>query len=267
MRAMDLTAPDPTGAWERWRSKTPDLRRKVGELLRTEVVNRGHTRVVLGLSGGLDSTVAAYLCVEALGAANVLGVMLPYRTSDPQSLSAAQGIVNALGITSRRVNISPMVDAYFANFPDASRERRGARLAWERMAILQDFGAHYGGLVLQIVNRSDLLLDYGIEPKLPAAAFRPFEGLYKSQLRLLGQDLGLPVPVFERKPSLDMYPGQSDEADLGYGYDDLDPVLYWLLDHRGKPGDAVSRGVPLEILERVQSRLEHRRDGPAKGLD
>src|SRR5881394_2900022 len=144
---MDLTASDPTGAWDRWRSKTPEVRRRISEVLRAEVVNRGQTRVILGLSGGLDSTVAAYLCVEALGAANVLGVMLPYRTSDPLGLSTAQGIVNALGITSRRVNISPMVDAYFANFPDASRERRGARMAWERLAILHDFGAHYGGQV------------------------------------------------------------------------------------------------------------------------
>jgi hypothetical protein len=164
---MDMTASDPTGAWERWRARTPELRRKLIGSFQQGIAERGQTRVVLGLSGGLDSTVAAYLFVEALGAANVFGVMLPYRTSDPLSLSSAQGIVNGLGITSRRVNISPMVDAYFANFPDASRERRATRLAWERLSILHDFGAHYGGQVLQIVNRSDLALDFGPEPRLP----------------------------------------------------------------------------------------------------
>lgn len=265
---MNWTASDPTGAWARWRARTPDLRRKVIELLQREVRDRGQTRVILGLSGGLDSTTAAYLCVEALGAANVLGAMLPYRTSDGQSLSSAQGIVSALGITSRRVNISPMVDAYFANFPDASRERRATRLAWERLAILHDFGAHYGGLVLQIVNRTDLALEFGPEPKLPAGAVRPFEGLFKSQIRLLAQDLGIPKAVLERRPSIDAYPGQSDEIELGAGYEQIDPALEWFLDERGSPEQAVARGLSLDTLERVKARLERRRDPAVPvGLD
>jgi NAD+ synthase len=257
---MDWTASDPTGAWARWRARTPDLRQKVLEILRREVALRGQTRVVIGLSGGLDSTAAAYLCVEALGAANVLGASLPYRTSDPQSLSSAQGIVNTLGITSRRVNISPMVDAYFANFPDASRERRAARLAWERLSILHDLGAHYGGLVLQIVNRTDLALDYGPEPKIQGTAFRPFEGLFKSQIRLLALELAIPPLVLERRASLDAYPGQSDEAELGAGYEWIDPALEWLLGNKGSNEEAVAKGLPLEVIEKVKARLDRRRD-------
>jgi NAD+ synthase len=265
---MDLTASDPTGAWERWRARTPELRKKLIELLRQAIAERGQTRVVLGLSGGLDSTVAAYLFVEALGAANVFGVMLPYRTSDPLSLSSAQGIVNGLGITSRRVNISPMVDAYFANFPDASRERRAARLAWERLAILHDFGAHYGGQVLQVINRSDLALDFGPETRLPSTAYRPFDGLYKSQIRLLGKELAIPAQVLERRPSLDAYPGQSDEAELGAGYEAIDPALAWLLDQKGTAADAVSRGLASDLVERVEARLERRAGSAgAVGID
>jgi NAD+ synthase len=252
---MDWTASDPTGAWARWRAQTPELRQKVKELLEREVAHRGQPRVVLGLSGGLDSTVAAYLCVEALGAANVLGVLLPYRTSDPQGLSAAQGIVNTLGITSRRVNISPMVDAYFANFPDAGRERRAARLAWERLAILHDFGAHYGGLVLQILNRTDLALDYGPDPRLPTRALRPLAGLFKSQVRLLGQELRIPAQVLDRRPTLDSYPGQSDEGELGAPYEVIDTALEWLLDQHGTAEQAISQGLPSEVVARVQSRL------------
>jgi NAD+ synthase len=262
---MDWMASDPTGAWARWRARTPELRRTVQDLLKREVASRGQTRVVLGLSGGLDSTVAAYLCVDALGEANVLGVMLPYRTSDPSGVSAAQGIVNALGITSRRVNLSPMVDAYFANFPDASRERRAARLAWERLAILHDFGAHYGGLVLQIVNRSDLALDYGPEPRLPALAVRPFEGIFKSQIRLLGEALEIPAPVLERRPSLDVFPGQADEAELGASYDVIDPALEWLLDGRESAAAAIARGLPSEVVERVRARIERPRLHPLPG--
>jgi NAD+ synthase len=257
---MDWTASDPTGAWSRWRARTADVRPKVAALLTRELAQRGQTRAVIGLSGGLDSTVAAWLCVETLGAANVLGVLLPYRTSDPLSLSSAQGIVNTLGITSRRVNISPMVDAYFANFPDASRERRAARMAWERLSILHDFGAHYGGLVLQLVNRSDLALDYGPEPRLPGLAFRPFDGLYKAEIRLLGQELKIPAGVLERRPSLDAYPGQSDEAELGAGYEVIDPVLEWLMDQKGDAAKAVSLGLPPEVVERLVARLERRRE-------
>lgn len=259
---MDWTASDPTGAWARWRARTPDLRQKLASHLSRELAQRGQTRVVVGLSGGLDSTVAASLCVQVLGAANVLGVLLPYRTSDPQSLSSAQGIVNTMGITSRRVNISPMVDAYFANFPDASRERRAARMAWERLSILHDFGAHYGGVVLQLVNRTDLALDFGPEPRLPALAFRLFEGLYKSQLRLIGQDLAIPQPVLDRRPSVDAYPGQADEAELGAGYDVLDPALDWLLDQNGAAAGAVALGLPPDVLEKVGIRLERRREAP-----
>ncbi len=257
---MDWTASDPTGAWSRWRARTPDLRPKLAALLTRELAQRGQTRAVVGLSGGLDSTVAAWLCVETLGAANVLGVLLPYRTSDPLSLSSAQGIVNTLGITSRRVNISPMVDAYFANFPDASRERRAARMAWERLSILHDFGAHYGGLVLQLVNRTDLALDFGPDARLPGLAYRPFEGLFKAEVRLLGQELKIPAGVLDRRPSLDAYPGQADEAELGASYDVIDPVLEWLLDHKGAAPAAVSLGLPPEVVERVQARLERRRE-------
>ncbi|MEP7028514.1 MAG: NAD(+) synthase [Candidatus Eisenbacteria bacterium] len=262
-----MTASDPTAAWERWRARTPELHKKLVELLKRSIEERGHTRVVLGLSGGLDSTVAAYLFVETLGAANVFGVMLPYRTSDPLSLSSAQGIVNVLGITSRRVNISPMVDAYFANFPDANRERRATRLAWERLAILQDFGAHYGGQVLQIVNRSDLALDFGPDPRLPGNAFRPLSGLYKSQIRLLGKQLEIPAQVLERRPSLDSYPGQADEAELGADYEMIDAALTWLIDARGALPAGVARGLPADVLERVQARLERTGSAGAVGID
>ena len=259
---MDWTASDPTGAWAKWRARTPELRNKIAQLLEREVAQRGQTRVVLGLSGGLDSTVAAYLCVEALGAANVFGVMLPYRTSDPQSLSAAQGIVNSLGITSRRVNLSPMVDAYFANVPDAGRERRAMRLAWERLAILHDFGAHYGGLVLQMVNRSDLALDYGPDVRLPTASLRPFEGLYKSQLRLLGEEMRLPSSVLDRRPSLDSYPGQSDEGELGAPFDVLDGAIEWFVDQKGTTEGAIARGLPADVVDRVRARIEKRGGAP-----
>jgi NAD+ synthase len=149
-----------------------------------------------------------------------------------------------------------MVDAYFANFPD--RVRNATLRAWrqERLAILHDFGAHYGGQVLQIVNRTDLALDFGPEPRLPGTAFRPFAGLYKSQIRLLGQDLGIPTQIQERRPSLDSYPGQSDEGELGAAYESIDAALDWRRSQgRSRGGD--QRGLAPEVMQKVQ-RLEKR---------
>ncbi len=169
--------------------------------------------------------------------------------------------MNTLGITSRRVNISPMVDAYFANFPDASRERRATRLAWERLAILHDFGAHYSGQVVQLVNRSDLALDFGPDLRIRGSGYRPLAVLFKSQIRLLGQELAVPAPVLDRRPSLDSYPGQADESELGASYDVIDPALAWFLEKKGTPAEAIAQGLPPDAVERVRARFEKRPEG------
>jgi NAD+ synthase len=222
--------------------------------------------VALGLSGGLDSTVAAALCVEALGADNVLGVLMPMRTTDTTSLSLAQGVVNALGITSRRVNMSPVHDAYFANFPDANRDRRGLCLAWLRSCVLFDLGANYGAAVVQVVNRSDRALGYGEGRQETLAAVRPLGGLFKSQVRLLGELLEVLPEVRRRRPSLEHWPGQTDEADLGLPYAAVDPLLEALCE-RGLDPAALAQGFGRAAGEWVEKRVARWRLAAAAGAD
>ena len=221
-----------------WRARTPDLH--LIELLQREVADRGQTRVVLGLSGGLDSDRGGLSVRRGSGRRQ-----RPRRSCCRTALATGRAcprpraIVNALGITSRRVNISPMVDAYFANFPDASRERRATRLAWERLAILHDFGAHYGGLVLQIVNRTDLALEFG-RSRLPSPRGAAVRGAVQVAGPAARRSGGRP-PSSVAPPARASYPaGQSDESELGRPYAMLDPALEWLVE-RGYAGAAVGR--------------------------
>jgi NAD+ synthase len=264
---MDDGTKDPFGVLERWHNEIADTRSRVVGSLKAEVAGRGFTRVALGLSGGLDSTVAAALCVEALGGDNVLGVLMPMRTTDSTALSLAQGVVNALGITSRRVNMSPVLDAYFANFPDANRDRRGRGLAWLRTGVLVDLGAHYGAAAVQVVNRSDRLLGYGEGLQEMLTAVKPLAGLYKSQVRLLGDLLEVLPEVRRRRPSLEYWPGQTDEGDLGFPYATVDPLLEALVERRLEPLAAPEQGFDRSAAEWAGKRVTHWRLETAAGPD
>lgn len=266
---MNDAAADPQGVLERWQSEVSDTRARLVRSLKEEVSARGHTRVALGLSGGLDSAVAAALCVEALGADNVLGVLMPVRTTDPAALSVAQGVVNALGITSRRVNMSPVLDAYFANFPDANRERRGRCLAWLRTGVLLDLGGNYGAAVVQALNRTDRLLGYGEARHELRAAVKPLAGLFKSQVQFLGEHLQVLPEVRRRRPSLEYWPGQSDEAELGHPYAVIDPLLEAMA-QRGLDGTAaMAEGFDRATVEWAGGRIDSWRlaqaDAPGGG--
>ncbi|MGB2981400.1 MAG: NAD(+) synthase, partial [Candidatus Zixiibacteriota bacterium] len=152
----------------------------------------GFKKVVLGLSGGLDSAVVAYLACQALGKRNVLALILPYKNSDPQALRDARNVVRALGIRSKVIDITSMVDAYYRRFPDKDRVRKGNKLARERMSILYDFSAREKALVIGTGNKTEILLGYCTIHGDAAYAFNPIGDLYKSQVRLLAQELGVP---------------------------------------------------------------------------
>ncbi len=258
---MNGAGAGPLDVLERWLCEAAEMRPRLVRSLKREVAARGFTRVALGLSGGLDSAVAAALCVEALGAENVLGVLMPMRTSDPAALSLAQGVVNALGITSRRVNMSPVLDAYFANFPDANRERRGLCLAWLRIGVLLDLGVNYGAAVVQALNRSDHVLAFGEARHELALSVKPLAGLFKSQVRALGDLLEVLPEVRRRRPSLEYWPGQADETDLGLPYTTIDPLLHALVEELRSPAAMVEDGFAPADVEWAVKRLE-----PWRGL-
>jgi NAD+ synthase len=221
-----------------------------------EVRKAGFERVVVGLSGGVDSALSAFLAAEALGPGNVCAILMPYRTSSPESAAHAALVVNTLGVQSLTVDITPMVDAYFAAFPDADHVRRGNKMARERMTILFDHSARLGGLVLGTSNKTELLLGYGTLYGDMASAVNPLGDLYKTQVRQLARHVHVPTVIVEKQPSADLWAGQTDEAELGFTYEEVDRVLYLLVDQRYEVADLVAEGFDEKFVRAVYHKVQ-----------
>ena len=221
-----------------------------------EVRKAGFERVVVGLSGGVDSALSAFLAAEALGPQNVWAILMPYRTSSSESVEHARLVVNTLGVHSLTVDITPMVDAYFAGFPDADHMRRGNKMARERMTILFDHSARLAGLVLGTSNKTELLLGYGTLHGDMASAINPLGDLYKTQVRQLARHLKVPTVIVEKQPSADLWAGQTDEAELGFTYEEVDKVLYLLVDQRYEMADLVAEGFDEKFVRAVYHKVQ-----------
>src|SRR5574341_274140 len=229
-----------------------------------EVRKAGFERVVVGLSGGVDSSLAAFLAAEALGPQNVGGILMPYRSSNPESAEHADLVVRTLGIQNLTVGITPMVDAYFTSFPDADQVRRGNKMARERMTILFDHSARLGGLVLGTSNKTELLLGYGTLYGDMASAVNPLGDLYKTQVRQLARHVKVPSVIVEKQPSADLWAGQTDEAELGFTYEEVDRVLSLLVDQRYEVAEVIAEELFDErfvraVYHKVQSSQYKRR--------
>ena len=225
------------------------------DFIRRETLRTGLSRAIVGVSGGIDSAVVLALAVKALGSGSVVGAVLPYRTSAPSSLRDARQIIRRFRVRPVEVDITPMVDAYFSNAPDANRLRRGNKMARERMAVLYDLSAAHGALVLGTSNKTELLLGYGTIHGDLASALNPLGDLYKTQVRQLARHLGIPPRVVAKRPTADLYPGQTDEGELGFTYARVDRLLYFLVDLRGRPEEAARVGFPRQMVKRVQEMI------------
>ena len=230
----------------------PDLVRKIlVEFLRQEIGKVGFSRAVVNLSGGIDSALSCYLAAEALGAQNVLAIRLPYRASSPDSLEHAQLVMDALGVRGETVDITPMVEPLFGRFGDMNPTRRGNVMARARMIVLYDQSAAWNGLPVGTSNKTELLLGYGTLHGDMASAVNPLGDLYKTQVRQLAAAMGLPRPILDKPPSADLWTGQTDEGEMGLTYDQVDRLLYLLVDERYSLNEAVEAGFALEFVERV----------------
>ncbi|MEA2692876.1 MAG: synthase [Acidobacteriota bacterium] len=220
--------------------------------IRDAVSTAGSSGVTVGLSGGVDSSLAAALAVRALGPEQVHGFLLPYRTSSADSLADAHAVALSLGLAARTIDISPMVDAYFdAEEPEADATRRGNKMARERMTILFDQAKKLGCLVLGTSNKTEILLGYSTVFGDNASSLNPLGDLYKQQVWQLALHVGLPPSVVEKRPSADLWPGQTDEGDLGFDYRTADEVLYLLFDLGLSPAEVVARGYAEETVSRI----------------
>ncbi len=219
--------------------------------IRTEVLRTGRPRVVLGLSGGIDSAVAAYLATRALGPASVVALLLPYRASSPASVRDAERVIGALGILAEKVDISPLVDGFDRVSGKVNRLRLGNVMARARMMVLYDRSEQHHALVLGTSNKTELLLGYGTLWGDMASALNPLGDLYKTQVRALAEYLRVPAPIRRKPPSADLWPRQSDEADLGFSYERVDRLLALLVDARLNRDALVAAGFERELVDRV----------------
>jgi NAD+ synthase len=223
--------------------------------IRDEVGKVGFDRVVLGLSGGVDSALVAALAVRALGPERVVPVLMPYRSSSPESEADARTVSTQLGLEPLVVDISPQVDAYFERFPDADRGRRGNKMARERMSILYDMSWAHRALVIGTSNKTELLLGYGTIFGDMASALNPVGDLYKTQVFAMARALDLPQRVVEKAPSADLWEGQSDEQELGFQYAVVDTLLYHLVDERRARAELRNLGFDDAFVDQVSRRL------------
>ncbi len=221
-----------------------DLARTVLKtFLRDEIRKVGVEHAVVGLSGGIDSALACYLVAQAIGAHNVYAVRMPYRASSQDSLDHAQLVIDALGVHSETVDITSMVDPFIAGTPGMDEKRKGNVMARARMIVLYDRSAAHRALVIGTSNKTELLLGYGTLFGDMASAVNPIGDLYKTQVRQLAQTMGLPQPIMDKAPSADLWSGQTDEAEMGLTYAEVDQLLFLLVDERYSPEEAIEAGV------------------------
>lgn len=222
--------------------------------LRAEFRRRRFTKAVVGMSGGVDSAVTGFLTARALGAENVIAVRMPYRTSSPESLEHAQLVIDALGTESRTIDISPAVDGYFTNEPDADASRRGNVMARTRMIALFDLSARYHALPVGTGNKTERLFGYFTWHADDSPPINPLGDLFKSQVWELARHLGVPEVIISKPASADLIQGQTDEGDFGISYARADEILNWLLSGY-QPAELVTRGFDGAEVELVRRRL------------
>jgi NAD+ synthase len=231
------------------------LRTILVAFIRNEVEKTGLRRVIVGLSGGVDSSLSAMLAAEALGGQNVLGIMMPYKSSHPDSQAHAQRVAKKSGIESLLVDVTPQIDAYFARFPDADARRRGNKMARERMTILYDHSARWNALVLGTSNKTELLLGYGTVYGDMASAINPLGDLYKTQVWALSEAMGVPLAIVRKEPSADLWQGQTDEGEMGFTYRDVDRLLYYLVDQRYTRAELIAAGFSERFIDDISLRI------------
>ncbi len=238
------------------RPQKPDLDAETAtsvliDFIRDELSKAGFERLVVGVSGGLDSATVTFLSVRAIGSQNVVGVILPYKDSNPGNIEDAEDVISRTEVQKYVVDITPQVDPYFAKFPEADKNRRGNKMARERMSILYDLSAAEKALVIGTSNKSEILLGYGTIFGDLACAINPLGDLYKTQVRILARHLGVPEKIIAKPPSADLYVGQSDEGEFGFTYEDVDRLLYLLVDEQYTPDQCEKEGFDKKLINKV----------------
>jgi len=223
--------------------------------IKSEVTRVGYSRAVINLSGGLDSALSCALAVEALGPENVLALRLPYRTSSPDSLEHAQLMIDQFKVQHKTIEITDMVDPLIAQDPEMSKTRKGNIMARSRMIVLYDQSEVFKGLPIGTSNKTEILLGYSTLWGDMASALNPIGDLYKTQVRQLSRALDIPAPIIDKPPSADLWIGQTDESELGFTYEQVDKLLFLLVDQRYSVQECIDEGFDETFVNAVMTRV------------
>jgi NAD+ synthase len=223
--------------------------------LKNQAKRIGVQNVVVGISGGLDSAIVSVLCKEAFGD-NFYGVMLPSQYSSDASLKDAKELCEKFNIQYEVVSIAPMVEGYYSNNDsDASALRKGNFSARMRMSVLYDISARHEAIVVGTSNKSEILLGYGTLYGDTACAINPIGQMYKSDEFEFAKFLGVPESIINKKPSADLWEGQSDEEELGYSYKNMDDVLKQLVDNNISKDTLIKSGTDPKLIDMLEYRM------------
>jgi len=223
--------------------------------IKSEVTRVGFSRVVVGLSGGLDSALSFALAVESLGSENVLAVRMPYRSSSGDSLEHAKLMIDKYKVPNETIEITEMVEPLFKCDSQITKLRMGNAMARARMIVLYDQSEAFKGLVLGTSNKTEILLGYSTLWGDMASAINPIGDLYKTQARQLARALDVPAEIIDKPPSADLWEGQTDENELGFTYEQVDKLLYLLVDHRYSVQECVEEGFDEKFVNAVLTRV------------
>lgn len=242
---------------ENMKINAPFVEKILTSFIKDELSKFNYKRGIFGLSGGLDSSVCALLAVKALKPGNVIGLIMSYGNNFAGDVKDAQELSQLLGIKSKTIDISPMIDAYFSKYPSKSRIAKGNKMARERMSILYDFSVREKALILGTSNKTELLLGYGTIHGDMACAINPLGDLYKTQIRQLAEHLGVPEKILKKAPSAGLWTGQTDEKEIGISYDEMDKILYQLVDKRTPKREMITSGFKKEDIEKMINLIKN----------
>jgi len=223
--------------------------------IKSEVTRVGFSRAIINLSGGLDSALSCALAAEALGPENVLALRLPYRTSSPDSLEHAQLVIDRFNVRSETIDITKMVDPLIEHDQEMSNTRKGNIMARSRMIVLYDQSEAFRALPIGTSNKTEILLGYSTMWGDMASAINPIGDLYKTQVRQLSRALGIPAEIVDKPPSADLWVGQTDEGELGFTYEQVDKLLFLIVDQRYSAQECVEEGFDGAFVHSVVARV------------
>ncbi len=250
----------------------PDnIENKITSFIRAHLDKSGASGAVIGLSGGIDSTVTAYLTAHAIGHENVLGILLPVQNLTPeQDTEDAINIADRVGIEYRVFEISDILQSFSGSIPDydlGAAVSNGNLIARTRMCVIYYYANLLNRLVIGTGNRTELLLGYATKYGDSGVDIEPLGDLYKTKVFELARYLGVPERIIEKPPSARLWIGQTDEGELGMRYQEIDRIVRMLVDERLSAEEVVARGVPEDSVSRITELIrtsEHKRHAPPR---